>query len=86
MNTTDLKNKMVEYINSTTHRENLIEKSTKQVAEHFGIDTKTAYKLLVSISSKCAKGKRLGTNQITHLDPVNGQNFECCGWIRNEDN
>lgn len=82
MNTVELKAQMVEYINQHTHRENLEEKSTKQVAEHFKIDTKTAYRLLLSLSDK----PKTGTRQITWLAPVNQQNFDCCGWIRNEDN
>ncbi len=80
MKNTELKLQMIDYINKTTHKEKLEEKSTKQIAEHFGIDTKTAYNLLISISDQ-----KKGTRQITHLDLVNGQHFDCCGWIRNQD-
>lgn len=85
MKNQELKNQIVQFVNEKTDYETLDEVSTKQVAKHFNIDTKTAYKLLVSVSDKRSGEKLLGTKQITHLDPVNGQNFDCCGWIKNKE-
>ncbi len=67
---------ILSHINENTHRLNLEEKSTKEIAAKFSITTTTAYNLC----SKLAE-QRL----ITKLDPVNGDKFDCCGWIRNED-
>jgi len=68
---------IINYINASTNVEKLEEKSTKQVAEIFGISTKQAFKELSEISNR---------GLITKLDPVNGDNLSCCGWIRNNDN
>lgn len=76
-NLNEIKNQIVSWVNAKTHRLNLEEKSTKQVAAEFNITTAEAYK----VCSQLAKDKR-----ITKLDPVNGDKFDCCGWIRNNDN
>jgi len=67
---------VLNYINENTVRDRLEEKSTKEVAAQFNLTTNAAYRLLSILADK-----RL----LTKLDPVNGQNFDCCGWIRNED-
>lgn len=67
-----MENQILDFVLSNTNIENLTEVSTKQVATKFGIETKKAYNILM----KLAKEKK-----ITHLDPVNGQKFDCAGWI-----
>ena len=67
---------ILDYILTSTHREKLEEKSTRQVAARFNISTKDAYRICNDLAAK---------KLITKLDPVNGNNFDCCGWIRNED-
>lgn len=67
---------VLEYINKKTHRLNLEEKTTKEVAEKFNLATSAAYRVLSILENKAL---------ITKLDPVNGNHFDCCGWIRNED-
>jgi DNA-binding IclR family transcriptional regulator len=67
---------VLNWINENTHRDNLKEKSTKEVALQFNMTTNAAYRLCNILADK-----RL----ITKLDPVNGKNFDCCGWIKNED-
>jgi hypothetical protein len=68
--------KILNWINAKTHRENLEEKTTKEVATNFNLTTNAAYKICGELAKK---------GLITKLDPVNGQKFDCCGWIRNED-
>jgi len=72
----ELSVKILLYINQNTHRENLEEKSTKQIADKFEISTQKAYNICTLLAQ---------SKQITKLDPVNGQKFDCCGWIRNND-
>jgi len=72
---------ILNWINTYTHRENLEEKTTKQVAAKFSLTTNAAYRVCNILSQK---------KLITKLDPVqvygnSKDNFECCGWIRNED-
>ena len=79
-NTTEqigISEQVLNWINEETHRLNLEEKSTKEVAAKFNLTTNAAYRLCSILAEK-----RL----ITKLDPVNGDKFDCCGWIRNEDN
>jgi hypothetical protein len=67
---------ILNWINEETHMRDLEEKTTKQVADKFCLTTDTAYKLCGILAKK---------KLITKLDPVNGDKFGCCGWIRNED-
>lgn len=67
---------VLNWINEVTHRLDLEEKSTKQVAAKFNLTTNAAYKLCSILAQK---------GLLTKLDPVNGDKFDCCGWIRNED-
>ena len=67
---------ILNFINAKTHRETLEEQSTKQVAAEFNLTTSIAYRICDELAKK-----RL----ITKLDPVNGNKFDCCGWIRNTD-
>lgn len=71
-----MQSEILKYINANTHRERLDELSTNQVAEKFSLSTKLAYDILCSLAAK---------GEITKLDPVNGNKFDCCGWIRNND-
>lgn len=71
-----MKQQILNFINEFTHREKLEEKSTKQVAVKFGVETKEAYRLLQDLASE---------NKIQKLDPVNGDKFDCCGWLRLQD-
>lgn len=71
-----MKTLILDYILKYTHRENLEERSTKQIAQKFKITTKEAYKICNQLTIE---------KLITKLDPVNGDKFDCCGWIRNED-
>ena len=68
---------VLNWINETTHRLNMEEQSTKQVAAQFNLTTNAAFRLCSILAKK---------GLITKLEPVNGQKFDCCGWIRNEDN
>lgn len=67
---------VLNWINRNTHRDNLSEKTTKEVAAKFNLTTNAAYRLCTILADK-----RL----ITKLDPVNDNKFDCCGWIRNDD-
>lgn len=67
---------ILEYINNNTHRATLEEKTTKEVAAHFGLDTKITYEVLSKMAAE---------SLITKLSPVNEDNFSCCGWVRNND-
>lgn len=67
---------ILSYINENTDREMLEEKSTKEVAQEFNISTKDAYSKLNDLFQN---------NLIMKLGAVNGNNFECCGWVRLED-
>lgn len=69
-----MKEAIEKFVNENTNYSKLHEVSTKQVATHFNIDTKNAYDILCQLSSE---------RKITKLDPVNGQNLSCCGWIIN---
>ena len=73
----EISEQVLNWINEETHRLSLEEKSTKQVAAKFNLTTNVAYKLCSILAQK---------GLITKLDPVNGNKFDCCGWIRNEDN
>ena len=68
--------KILNYINEETHVEMLEEKSTKEIAQEFYMNMKDAYEILNKMSS-------LGL--IRKLEAVNGNKFECCGWIRLND-
>lgn len=68
---------VLNWINEETHRLDLEEKSTKQVAAKFNLTTNAAYRVCSILAKK---------GLITKLDPINGDKFDCCGWIRNEDN
>ena len=61
--------KVLDYVNENT---DCI--STKEIAKKFNLTTNAAYLILNTLS-----GKKL----ITKLDPVNGDNFQCCDWIIN---
>jgi hypothetical protein len=67
---------VLNWINENTNYDRLEEKTTKEVAEQFGLTTNAAYRLCSILADK-----RL----ITKLDPVNGDNFSCCGWIINSE-
>lgn len=81
MNTTTenigISEQVLNYINAETHRADLDEKTTKEIAVQFNLTTNAAFRLLNMLADK---------KLITKLDPVNGDNFDCCGWIRNHDN
>lgn len=81
MKTSDkqLAKKILNHINQNTNRDNMDDFTTKQVAEHFKISTDMAYKILDNLSGKS------GRELITKCEPVNGNDFQCCGWVRNED-
>jgi len=72
MNTQEILN----YINEETHVLMLEEKSTKEIAEEFNIEMKVAYSIL---------NKMFSEGLINKLEPVNGNKFDCCGWIRLKD-
>lgn len=72
----DLESAILSYILLETHREDLEEKTTKEVSEHFNITNNEAYKVLSKLSSE---------KLITKLEPVNSTKFDYCGWIRNSD-
>jgi len=72
----NLSKEILNWLNEETHRNDLQEKSTKDVATKFNLTTNNAYKICSILAEK-----RL----ITKLDPVNENKFTCCGWIRNED-
>lgn len=77
MNITPATNDLVEaYVNENTERDTMSDLTTRQVASHLGVDTSTAFQMLNDL----AKQKK-----ITKLDPINGDKFACCGWIRNSD-
>jgi predicted transcriptional regulator len=67
---------ILNYINEETHVEMLEEKSTKEIAQEFNIDMKAAYLIL---------NKMFSEGLINKLEPVNGNKFDCCGWIRLND-
>jgi hypothetical protein len=71
------KEDVLKYVLENTHREKLNEVSTRQVALKFNVTVNKAYVILKGL----AKEKK-----IEHLDPVNGDNFSCAGWIRLTDN
>lgn len=73
---TGISEMVLNWINEETHRLDLEEKSTKQVAAKFNFTTTGAYIVLNELAKD---------GLITKLDPVNGDKFDCCGWIRNED-
>jgi len=67
---------ILNWINEETHMRDLEEKTTKQVADKFNLTTNAAFRICGILAKK---------KLITKLDPVNGDNFGCCGWIRNVD-
>ena len=69
----EISQQVLNFINTKTERETLEEQSTKQVAAKFSITSKEAYKILCGLAKK---------GLIEKLAPVNGDNFDCCGWIR----
>jgi hypothetical protein len=68
---------VLNWINEETNSRYLEQVSTEQVAAKFNLTTNVAY-IICSILAQ----KKL----ITKLDSVNGNNFDCCGWIINENN
>jgi len=73
--TKDLKTEILNYVLTNTNYEIMDVLSTKEVASKFDISTSKAY----SILRQLAKEKN-----ITHLDPVNQQNLQCCDWVVND--
>lgn len=71
-----IKDEILCFILRITHREKLEEQSTKQVAIKFGIKTREAYNICDQLAKE---------GLIEKLDPVNGDRFDCCGWIRKND-
>ena len=69
-----MKQQILNHILTNTNRERMDDLSTKQVAEKFNISTSSAYSILNDLASE---------KQITKLEPINGNKFECCGWINN---
>jgi hypothetical protein len=72
-----MKTQILEFINQNTSSEKLYEQSTKQVAQRFSITTSKAYQILNELASE---------GLIEKYAPVNGDKFDCCGWIRIDDN
>ncbi len=68
---------VLNWINAETHRADLEEKLTKEVAAQFNLTTNAAYRVCSILAEK---------KLITKLEAINGRNLDCCGWIRNEDN
>lgn len=66
--------KIYAFILQNTDRETMDCLSTKEVSNEFGISMQEAYRLLSGLSND---------NLITKLDPVNGNNFMCCDWVKN---
>ena len=67
---------IVNYINEETNVEMLEEKTTKEIAQEFGMTVKDAYNKLNSLFEQ---------KLINKLEPVNGAKFDYCGWIRLKD-
>lgn len=66
--------KIYAFILQNTDRGTMDCLSTKEVSSEFNISMQEAYKLLCGLSDG---------NLITKLDPVNGNNFMCCDWVKN---
>lgn len=71
-----MKTEILNFILLNTEMESMQDLTTKQVASKFGISTKKAFDILSGLAKD---------ELITKLDPVNDDNFSCCGWIRNHD-
>lgn len=67
---------ILNYINEVTHRLDLETLTTKEVAQHFSISVQDAYRILNKLDEQ---------NLLVKLEPVNGERFDCCHWVRNED-
>lgn len=71
-----IKADILKWVIANTYRIQMEEVTTKQVASHFKISTQIAYDYCKDLASR---------KLITKLDPVNGDTFGCCGWIRVSD-
>lgn len=70
-----MKDQILDFVLKNTKYETMDCLSTKKIAITFNITTSKAYSILTQL----AKEKK-----ITHLDPVNQQNLQCCDWIEND--
>lgn len=64
---------ILDYINKNTNPVNMDCFSTRTIGRKFGLNTVEAYIIL----SRLANDRK-----IIKLDPVNGDNFQCCDWMR----
>lgn len=72
-----MKQDILNYVLENTCYPTMDDVSTKQVANRFRIQTNIAYTHLSALANE---------GKITKLDPVNGDSFDCCGWIENSTN
>lgn len=68
-----MKNQILSFVLASTNPSSLDTVSTKEVGNKFGITTAEAYRYLQALHE---------AKEIQKLTPVNGDNLQCCDWMK----
>lgn len=69
-----MKTQILKFVIENTNRSTMDDLSTREIAKHFNITTSQAYSNLKQLAAE---------KELTYLEPSNGNNLDCAGWIAN---